>query len=78
MIKIAHKSSIIASVRTKILRLAGIFLPKSAITPTAKAISVAVGIAQPFIATASPQLMIENIIAGIITPPKAAKLGSRI
>ena len=78
MIKIAHRSSIIASVKTKILRLAGIFLPKSAITPTAKAMSVAVGIAQPFIAAESPQLMIEKITAGAITPPSAAKLGSKI
>jgi hypothetical protein len=43
----AAMSSTIASVRTKSLRLRGTRGPSSASTPTANAMSVAAGIAQP-------------------------------
>lgn len=57
---IAHKSSIMAIVNIKSFKFDGILFPSKANTPTANAMSVAVGIAQPFIANSLP-LFIETI-----------------
>jgi hypothetical protein len=57
MIRIAPRSSRIASASRKILSEDGILEPSKASTPTAKAMSVAEGIAQPFSATGSAALV---------------------
>ena len=58
MITIAPKSSIIANAVRKTLREMGTLFPNKDKTPSEKAISVAEGIAQPFIVTLSLKFMI--------------------
>ena len=69
-------SSTIAMLRRRSLTPGGIRLPRSASTPTAKAISVAIGIAQPR-AVSAPAFNRRKMAAGRMTPPKAAMSGSR-
>jgi hypothetical protein len=57
MITIAPTSSRTASVIRNTLRLPGTRLPRSESTPSAKAMSVAAGIAQPCMVSGSPQLI---------------------
>ena len=49
--------------------------PSSVSTPTAKAMSVAAGIAQPFASGAAPLVTATKISAGSATPPSAASAG---
>ena len=71
----APMSSTIASVSRNSLRLAGTRGPSSASTPTANAMSVAIGIAQPS-SPSPPTLMATNRSAGTTMPPTAATAGS--
>ena len=75
MTTIAPKSSIIASASKKILSGSGTCLLSNAIMPRAKAMSVAIGIAQPFTKLGSCLAMNQYTIAGIIIPPIAAIAG---
>jgi|GEM_PF-4271244 len=54
----APRSSAIANVKTNSFAPAGTRLPRSTITPTAKAMSVGIGIAQPEAASAPTLLVI--------------------
>ena len=68
-------SSMIASVSSSMRSDAGMPLPTSASTPTAKAMSVAVGMAQPWRVTGSVLTAMYSR-AGTMTPPAAAMIGS--
>ena len=57
IITMAPRSSIIARIIRNTFRAGGTLLPRRAMTPRAKAISVAAGIAQPFKAAGSPILI---------------------
>src|SRR6267143_2588515 len=70
----ATMSSMMASVSSNIRSAGGTCLPMRDRTPTAKAISVAVGIAQPRRAAGSG-LMSRYSSAGMTTPPTAATMG---
>ena len=76
MIVIAMRSSTIARVSRNTRSAGGRKRPTTAITATAKAMSVAVGIAQPDAASASPAVKSRKISAGATTPPAAAAMGS--
>ena len=76
MMRIAPRSSRIASVSRKIFSADGTRLPRSARTPTAKAMSVAAGMAQPPFVTGSDQLKSRKISAGTAMPPTAAMPGN--
>ena len=78
MITMAPISSKIASDSKKILRDEGTLLPKNSNIAKEKAVSVAVGIAQPFSAKSSPILHKKNINEGIRIPPNAAIAGKAI
>ncbi|MCY1178805.1 hypothetical protein D9M73_191760 [compost metagenome] len=69
-------SSMIANASSNTLTPPGIDLPSKASTPTANAISVAVGTAQPSLASV-PWLIAMYINAGTNTPPSAAPIGSK-
>ena len=71
---IAPMSSTIANAVRNIFRDKGILLPSSEITPNEKAMSVAIGIPQPF-ALGVPALKNTYIRAGKIIPPAAANIG---
>ena len=73
---IAPKSSKIANESKKSFKALGTRLPSSITTPTAKAMSVAVGIAQPLSAKLSPKFSNVKIKAGIAIPPKAPNIGN--
>ena len=62
----------------KILRDDGTLLPKNSKIARENAVSVAVGIAQPFNAKSSPILHKKNINDGIRIPPNAAIAGRAI
>ena len=72
---IAHRSSITATAVRNIFSEAGALLPTSATTLSAKAISVAIGMPNPFW-VGSPLLNPKWIRAGTAMPPSAAKIGS--
>ncbi len=71
----APMSSTIASVSRKSFRLLGTRAPSNASTPTANAMSVAMGIAQPSSPLPLPTLMATNRSAGTTIPPTAATAG---
>ena len=75
MIRIAPISSKIASEVKNTFRLSGTREPNKLKTPRAKAISVAVGIAQPCIATGSFGFKSTYISAGTTIPPIAPNPG---
>jgi len=75
MITIAPKSSMIAIASKKIFNAMGARDPINANIPSAKAMSVAVGIAQPFRFSGVPQFTIAKIIPGTAMPPMAAMIG---
>ena len=75
MIKIAPTSSKIASESKKILSEGGRCLPTIIKIAKAKAVSVAVGIAQPRKACVSAKLIRAKIKAGTSMPPSAPKSG---
>ena len=64
-----------ASAVRKTFSEAGTRLPRSDSTPSAKAMSVAVGIAQPGSASGLARLMTTYTSAGTIMPPTAAMPG---
>jgi len=72
----ANKSSIMARAVKNIFNEKGTDFPTIAKMPKEKAISVAVGIAQPF-SKPLPRVMMEKMIAGKATPHKAAIAGKR-
>src|ERR1700730_13958649 len=76
MMMIAPRSSMIARASRNTLSDGGARGPSKARTPSAKAISVAVGIAQPRRASSSPQLQARETSAGPAIPPKAPTTGS--
>lgn len=65
-------SSIIATASKNIFRFLGIFLPNNPITPSAIAVSVEIGIAQPVL-SGGKGFSAENIRAGTTIPPIAQK-----
>ena len=75
MIRIAIRSSTTAIVDSSSFIPTGTRDPSSASTPSANAISVAVGTAQPRIAAASPWLRATNSSAGTATPAIAQTSG---
>ncbi len=75
MIMIAIRSSTTANVNRNTRRAPGRCDPTRARTATAKAISVAVGIAHPLLSSGEPATTIMKIPAGTITPPTAATTG---
>ena len=72
----APRSSMIASAIRNIFKETGTLLPSSERIPSAKAISVAVGIAHPLSANSSCILNAMKISAGTSIPPSAAIPGS--
>jgi hypothetical protein len=76
MIRMAARSSKIASVSRNTLSGVGTRSPKTLSTPRAKAMSVATGIAQPSAAGGSPRTQARNTSAGTTMPPTAATAGS--
>ena len=76
MITIAIKSSTTAMVDSSSFMPIGTREPSSASTPSAKAMSVAVGTAQPRIACASWWFSATNSSAGTATPAAAHTIGS--
>ena len=76
MTMMAIRSSIIASAIRKIFSEAGTLRPSMAHKPSAKAMSVAAGMAQPRKAWASPQFTAAKIAAGMTKPPNAAITGN--
>ena len=66
----------IASANRKVFSEAGTLRPSMAQTPSAKAMSVAAGMAQPRNAWASPQFTAAKIAAGVTKPPNAAITGN--
>ena len=75
MIRMAPMSSTIASAVRKMARDRGARLPTSAITPMAKAMSVAIGMAQPSNAAGLFRLNSQKMSTGTIMPPTAAIAG---
>ena len=76
MSTIAIKSSKIARASRKMRACLGSPLPKIASTPSANAMSVAVGIGQPLIPSV-PVFSRAKMTAGAITPPRAATIGTK-
>ena len=72
---IAPRSSATAKVSRKIFNVAGARLPTSASTPTANAMSVAIGMPQP-LTPGPPALNARYSAAGTTIPPRAATSGS--
>ena len=72
---IAPMSSTIANVSNKTLTATGTREPRSATTPRANAMSVAIGIPHP-LTPSPPALNATKISAGTIMPPSAAIAGS--
>ena len=68
-------SSTIARVSNSTLTAGGTRLPSSATTPSANAMSVAIGMPQPSLPS-PPALNARKIAAGTIIPPSAAIAGS--
>jgi hypothetical protein len=68
----------IANAIKNIFKEIGILVPSKDKIPKANAISVAVGIAHPFIEKSSPLLNAMKIKAGTIIPPNAAIPGKVI
>ena len=77
MMIIAPRSSKIASVSKNTFNDTGARLPTSARIPSAKAMSVAAGMAQPLIVSGLPQLNATKTKAGTIMPPTAAMPGNK-
>ena len=75
MANIAPRSSMIASAVKKIFKPNGTLLPSKAAMPSENAISVAIGIPQPFV-YGVPLLIKRKINAGTIMPPIAPIKGS--
>ena len=76
MIAIAPMSSMIAMASNRALSATGTREPSRASRPSAKAMSVAAGIAQPRKFSGEPRLSATKTIAGIAIPPIAAMMGS--
>jgi hypothetical protein len=76
MMMIARRSSRMASAVRNILSETGTREPRRASTPRAKAMSVAVGMAQPRIFSPSPMFKATKIRPGMTMPPAAAMPGS--
>ena len=68
-------SSTIAIASSSTLRPAGTLDPTMVMTPTAMAMSVAIGIAQPWLAAGS-STMAKKMRTGTIIPPAAAAIGA--
>ena len=73
---IAPKSSTTATVSKKARISVGNLRPATARTARAKAISVAIGMAHPWIASSSPPTIRVNIPIGISIPASAATTGT--
>ena len=77
MMVIASRSSTTARVNRNVRNAAGRWVEMTARTATANAISVAVGMAQPRVASApAPAVKAAKISAGTTMPPMAAAIGS--